>query len=144
MRLWTLVVTALVVTGFKCTPGTSSGTPRDSTVTVSESVTTPTPLSPTVGRVTIAPATGQAGVQVSADSAGQVGATLGPALAPAAATTGVRFHLFKSGGTWRWRLTVTATGRVLAVSGESYTTRAADSTAARRVAQVASTASIGN
>jgi hypothetical protein len=38
---------------------------------------------------------------------------------------------------------VTATGRVVATSAETYSTRAADSIAARRVAQLPSTTPIG-
>lgn len=137
-----LIMAALVVAGFKCGGDTAPPLPADS-VTVTDSVLAKLPLAPVGGRLTLKPATGQAGVQVSADSAGQVGATLGPALSPVTSASGVRFQLFKAGSTWRWRLIVTASGRVLATSYETYTTRAADSTAARTVARVAPTAPVG-
>lgn len=145
-----LTMAALLVAGFRCgngppaTPADSSATPTDSSVPASSlAVAVPTPLGPVGGRLTQAPG-GSSTVQVSADSAGQVGLTLGPALAPVATASGVRFQLYRAGSTWRWRLVVTASGRVLANSGETYATRAADSVAARTVSRVSSTAPIGN
>jgi hypothetical protein len=134
-----VVASVAIVAGFRC-PGNPvpPAPPARDTLRVPATL----PLTPINGRLTVDPS-GQSGVQVSADSAGQVGATLGPALAPVAVTTAMRFRLSKSGAVWRWRLVVIATGRVVATSGESYSTRAADSTAARRVAELPSTTPIG-